>query len=63
MGMKLNCWEFKKCGREPGGLKARERGACPATVNCTGLEAFDSRDFVAAESSRLQEERGVPAVQ
>ena len=27
-----NCWEFKKCGREPGGSKAAEFGACPATL-------------------------------
>jgi len=25
-----NCWEFKKCGREPGGLKSKEMGVCPA---------------------------------
>jgi len=27
--MKLNCWEFNNCGREPGGPKAREFGHCP----------------------------------
>jgi hypothetical protein len=26
----LNCWEFKKCGREAGGAKAKELGVCPA---------------------------------
>jgi len=26
----LNCWEFKKCGREPGGIKEEELGVCPA---------------------------------
>ena len=31
--MKLNCWEFKKCGREPGGRNAAEFGVCPATVD------------------------------
>ena len=31
--MKQNCWEFKKCGREPGGKKAAELGVCPATVH------------------------------
>lgn len=30
---KLNCWESKKCGREPGGVKALELGACPAAVD------------------------------
>lgn len=28
--MAQNCWEFKKCGREPGGVKALELGVCPA---------------------------------
>ena len=26
----MNCWEFKKCGREAGGSKAAELGVCPA---------------------------------
>jgi hypothetical protein len=36
--MKRNCWEFKKCGREPGGAKATEFGVCPAAteVRLTG---------------------------
>ncbi|NQW17113.1 MAG: hypothetical protein HQ478_06460 [Chloroflexi bacterium] len=25
-----NCWEFKNCGREPGGVKVAELGICPA---------------------------------
>jgi len=29
---KQNCWEFKKCGREPGGSKANELGVCPASI-------------------------------
>lgn len=29
---KLNCWEYKKCGREPGGVHVSERGVCPAAV-------------------------------
>lgn len=27
---KMNCWELKKCGREPGGAKAGDLGVCPA---------------------------------
>ena len=27
---KMNCWEFKKCGREPDGDKTAELGICPA---------------------------------
>lgn len=30
---KQNCWEFKKCGREPGGAKVDELGICPATTD------------------------------
>jgi hypothetical protein len=26
-----NCWEFKKCGREPGGARVAELGVCPAS--------------------------------
>jgi hypothetical protein len=29
---KQNCWEFKKCGREVGGVKEKELGTCPANV-------------------------------
>lgn len=36
--MKKNCWEFKKCGREPGGANERELGVCPA-ANETRLDA------------------------
>ncbi len=32
-GQKQNCWEFKKCGREPGGVKVDELGICPATTD------------------------------
>lgn len=29
---KLNCWEHKKCGRQPGGSYVQEMGICPATT-------------------------------
>lgn len=29
---KANCWEHKKCGRQPGGHKAAELGICPVTT-------------------------------
>ncbi len=29
----MNCWEFKKCGREGGGGKVKELGVCPAYPN------------------------------
>ena len=34
--MSLNCWDFKKCGRQPGGAQAAELGICPA---CTDRRA------------------------
>ncbi|MDD2851425.1 MAG: hypothetical protein PHY09_05910 [Desulfuromonadaceae bacterium] len=27
-----NCWEYKKCGREKGGVKATELGVCSAFI-------------------------------
>ncbi|EKD34827.1 MAG: cyclic nucleotide-binding protein [uncultured bacterium] len=34
---KLNCWEFKKCGRELNGRNVQEMGVCPATLD----DSFD----------------------
>lgn len=31
--LKRNCWEFKKCGREPGGRRADELGVCAAATH------------------------------
>ena len=31
--MKLNCWEFMKCGREPGGSSVEKLGVCPVTTD------------------------------
>jgi hypothetical protein len=31
MSSKINCWEFKKCGREPGGINEKSLGICPVT--------------------------------
>lgn len=28
----MNCWEFKKCGRQPGGSKSSELGVCAAAT-------------------------------
>jgi len=32
---RVNCWEFKKCGRELAGDKAADLGICPASMNTT----------------------------
>lgn len=32
MARKQNCWEVKKCGREPGGSHVHEFGVCPVVV-------------------------------
>ena len=29
---KQNCWEAKRCGREPGGKEAGQWGVCPAAL-------------------------------
>ncbi len=29
---KINCWEYKGCGREPGGKVAEHKGICPAAT-------------------------------
>ena len=29
---KQNCWEFKRCGRQPGGANSSALGVCPASV-------------------------------
>jgi hypothetical protein len=31
--MKVNCGEFKGCGRQPGGVRAKELGVCPVTTH------------------------------
>ncbi len=31
-----NCWEIQKCGREPGGAKVAELGACIASKEALG---------------------------
>jgi hypothetical protein len=33
----LNCWEFKECGRQPGGDRVDDLGVCPASVE----ESYD----------------------
>jgi hypothetical protein len=38
---KLNCWEYKKCGREQGGAKVPELGVCSAAVE-TGTNRTNS---------------------
>jgi hypothetical protein len=34
-----NCWEFKRCGRQPGGDRVAELGVCPASTleKATGI--------------------------
>ena len=39
--MKLNCWEFKKCGRQPQGAKTEEMGLCPASTDTRLDEIHD----------------------
>ncbi|MBC8413317.1 MAG: hypothetical protein ISR96_08940 [Nitrospira sp.] len=34
---KINCWEFKNCGREPEGKRAAELGICPASEDNSAI--------------------------
>lgn len=31
--MSLNCWDFKKCGRQPGGGRVSDLGVCAASTD------------------------------
>jgi eukaryotic-like serine/threonine-protein kinase len=33
--LKLNCWQVKKCGREPGGARGTEMGVCLAAQDAS----------------------------
>ncbi len=37
----LNCWEFMKCGREPGGARIDDQGVCSAAteIRCDGVNS------------------------
>lgn len=41
---KRNCWEYKRCGREPGGNNADELGVCPATTEKRLDGTFDGKN-------------------
>lgn len=40
MDAPLNCWEFKHCGREAGGIRSAESGICPAST-CTKADRIN----------------------
>lgn len=33
MSDRMNCWEFKKCGRQEGGEHVHDLGVCPASTD------------------------------
>lgn len=33
---KVNCWEFMRCGRQPGGKNVPDQGVCPAPLETSG---------------------------
>ena len=41
---RTNCWEHKKCGREPGGPKVRELGVCPVATSTRANGLNDGRN-------------------
>ncbi len=42
--MKQNCWEFKNCGRQPGGHKVNELGLCSAATETKTNGINDGND-------------------
>jgi len=38
---KQNCWEFKRCGRQPGGARAAELGVC-AAASAVAVDGLNS---------------------
>lgn len=32
----MDCWEFKRCGREAGGRRSKQLGVCPAYTRGAG---------------------------
>jgi hypothetical protein len=41
---KLNCWEFKKCGREEGGSNSSEFGVCVANTEIRANGIHDGKN-------------------
>jgi len=41
---KLNCWEVKQCGREPGGQHEKDLGVCPVTLEVRLDEAHGGKN-------------------
>ncbi len=41
MSTKANCWEVKRCGRQPGGDRAAELGVCPASTTTISHDRND----------------------
>lgn len=44
MEVRLNCWEYKQCGREPLGNKVIELGVCPAATTVSFHKANHGRN-------------------
>jgi hypothetical protein len=59
-----NCWEVKKCGREPGGEKVNELGVCPAAIaeNCDGINHGKNAGRYCWAISGTFSEDGVPVI-
>ena len=55
--MKLNCWEFKKCGRQLGGIHVSDLGICPAAQETRLNDVHGGSN--AGRSCFLQFRRGI----
>jgi len=45
----VNCWEFKQCGREKGGVNVDHQGCCPAYPDHGKRCAFVAGTFCGGE--------------
>ncbi len=41
---RINCWEYKKCGRNPGGANTMRLGICPASYDVAADGVNDGRN-------------------
>ncbi len=44
MSGKQNCWEYNKCGREPGGINTAKLDICPASTDTSADGLNDGKN-------------------
>ena len=59
--MSKNCWDYKNCGRQPGGSKVETYGLCPAAVELLVAKKEQNRLESLLQQSRKMESIGTMA--